>query len=89
MPEKNGQQPDLDVTAQQRQEILNILQQHLPADSRVWAYGSRVTGKAKRIPDLDLAMELPQRGTSQYHLKFLRFLTHRPGSISSAQDFGL
>lgn len=59
MPEKNDRQPGLDVTAQQRQEILNILQQHLPADSRVWAYGSRVTGKAKRFSDLDLAIELP------------------------------
>jgi len=37
--------------------ILDILRAHLPADTRVWVFGSRATGTARRYSDLDLALE--------------------------------
>lgn len=43
------------LTAEQIQEVQNILKQHVP-EYAVWAFGSRVTGNAKPFSDLDLAI---------------------------------
>lgn len=40
-------------------ELRRILSDYLP-DYTVWAFGSRVTGKAKPYSDLDLAVVSPQ-----------------------------
>lgn len=37
--------------------IINILNQHLPKNTRVWIFGSRTTGKAKPYSDIDLAID--------------------------------
>jgi predicted nucleotidyltransferase len=34
-----------------------VLRSHLPPDTAVWVFGSRVTGTARRYSDLDLALE--------------------------------
>jgi len=45
----------LDVTAEQWSIIRAILQKYLQ-DQEVWAFGSRVTGKAKPYSDLDIVV---------------------------------
>lgn len=45
----------IDLTASQLDEVRAILVRHAP-DCVVWAFGSRVTGKAKPYSDLDLAI---------------------------------
>lgn len=46
----------LDLPADQLAVVRAILAEHLP-HAKVWAYGSRVQGTAKRFSDLDLAVE--------------------------------
>lgn len=46
---------DLDVDRAELQIVLNLLGRHVP-NRTVWAFGSRVTGKAKPFSDLDLAV---------------------------------
>ncbi|MGB1090482.1 MAG: nucleotidyltransferase domain-containing protein [Oceanobacter sp.] len=48
----------LNVTQQELEIVQSILKQQLPENMRVLAYGSRVTSKAKRFSDLDLAIQL-------------------------------
>ena len=45
----------LDVGEAELRILLTILRRHVP-DRTVWAFGSRVTGKAKPFSDLDLAV---------------------------------
>jgi predicted nucleotidyltransferase len=46
---------------EQRTEVLEILKRHLPDDVRVFAFGSRVTGRnLKRFSDLDLCLRSGQ-----------------------------
>lgn len=37
--------------------LRRILHDHLPPDTDAWAFGSRVTGRARRYSDLDLALQ--------------------------------
>lgn len=37
--------------------IKQILHQYLPPEVNVWAFGSHVTGKAKKFSDLDLVLD--------------------------------
>ena len=46
-----------DVSVTKRQIVLDILAAHLPAETRVWVFGSRATGRARRYSDLDLAID--------------------------------
>ena len=46
-----------DVSVTERQIVLDILAAHLPAETRVWVFGSRATGRARRYSDLDLAID--------------------------------
>lgn len=47
----------LDLAPHYLQTILQILQQHLPNQSNVWVFGSRVTGTAKKFSDIDLLID--------------------------------
>jgi type I restriction enzyme, S subunit len=37
--------------------LQQVLRDHLPPGVSVWAFGSRVTGRARRYSDLDLALQ--------------------------------
>ena len=45
----------LNVDKNHLQIIRNILNKHIP-ENEIWAFGSRVTGTAKKYSDLDLAI---------------------------------
>ena len=45
----------LDLDLEQLDEIRRILSTHIP-EITVWAFGSRVSGKARNYSDLDLAL---------------------------------
>ena len=47
----------IDLQADHRRLILNILHAHLPQGSRAWVFGSRAMGRARRYSDLDLAID--------------------------------
>jgi predicted nucleotidyltransferase len=52
-------QPEtLDLTSEQYEILRTLLQRHLP-DATVLAYGSRVSGKARRYSDLDVVVLAP------------------------------
>lgn len=53
----------LDLTAQHRRIVLGILQAHLPPGMRIWVFGSRAKGRARRYSDLDLAIDAGRRLT--------------------------
>ena len=48
-----GVTPGIDLTADQRQTVLRLIQAYLP-ETEVWAYGSRVKRTARPSSDLDL-----------------------------------
>lgn len=43
-----------------KNKILNILSQNLDADTKVYAFGSRVKGTVKQFADFDIAIRAPQ-----------------------------
>jgi uncharacterized protein len=43
--------------------VLNVLSAHLPKSNKAWVFGSRVTGRARRYSDLDLAINAGRRLT--------------------------
>ena len=45
------------LPAEHRRLVLNILRANLPQSTKVWVFGSRVTGRARRYSDLDLAID--------------------------------
>ena len=45
------------LTAEHRRLVLNILRANLPKSTKVWVFGSRATGRARRYSDLDLAID--------------------------------
>lgn len=47
----------LDLHSEHLRIVREILQRGLPPDARVWAFGSRATGRARRYSDLDLAID--------------------------------
>lgn len=49
------EQPRIDLSQQDWELVKRILNQLLPG-LEVWAFGSRINGKAKRYSDLDLAV---------------------------------
>ena len=48
---------DIDLPADHRRLVLNILRAHLPPSAKAWVFGSRATGRARRYSDLDLAID--------------------------------
>lgn len=53
--------PPIDVRADHLRRVKAILRAHLPAGVRVFAFGSRATGTARRFSDLDLCLRGPMR----------------------------
>lgn len=47
----------VDLPADHRRLVLNILRAHLPPSAKAWVFGSRATGRARRYSDLDLAID--------------------------------
>ena len=47
----------LDVAPRWTVIVETILRRHAPRPCRIWAFGSRVRGKARRFSDLDLAFD--------------------------------
>jgi len=47
----------LDLPANHGGQVLIILAANLPHDAKVWVFGSRATGRARRYSDLDLAID--------------------------------
>ncbi len=61
----------VDIEPAHQHLIQDILFTHLPETTKVWVFGSRVGGDAKRFSDLDLALEdeEPLRGETLVGLK--------------------
>jgi len=57
---KNGV---LDLRPEHQRLVLDILAANLPPAARVWGFGSRATGRARRFSDLDLAVDAKRRLT--------------------------
>ena len=53
----------LDMSDEHRRMVRVILREHLPGDTQVWVFGSRVNGRARRYSDLDLAIDAGRRLT--------------------------
>ncbi len=47
----------LDLPAGHRRLVVGILRENLPAGAKVWVFGSRATGRARRYSDLDLVID--------------------------------
>ena len=54
---------DIDLPANHRRLVLDILRSHLPRSTQAWVFGSRATGRARRYSDLDLAIDAGRRLT--------------------------
>jgi type I restriction enzyme S subunit len=48
---------DIALPPEHRRLVLNILGANLPESTKVWVFGSRATGRARRYSDLDLAID--------------------------------
>lgn len=46
----------IDLPAEHRAQVLDIIRRRLP-EARVWVYGSRAKGRARRYSDLDLMLD--------------------------------
>jgi type I restriction enzyme S subunit len=51
----------IDLPVDHRRLVLDILHAHLPQGAKVWVFGSRATGRARRYSDLDLAIDAGRR----------------------------
>ena len=53
----------IDLPAEQRKLVWQILRANLPPAAKFWVFGSRATGRARRYSDLDLAIDAGRRLT--------------------------
>jgi uncharacterized protein len=53
--------PVVDLEPQNQELVCTILHRHLPASTKVWVFGSRVKGTARKYSDLDLVIERPNQ----------------------------
>jgi predicted nucleotidyltransferase len=51
----------LDLAPAHRRIVLDLLGANLPQGSKVWVFGSRATGQARRYSDLHLALDAGRR----------------------------
>ena len=47
----------MNLPAQHRRFVLDIIHANLPQNTETWVFGSRATGRARRYSDLDLAVD--------------------------------
>ena len=47
----------IDLPADHRQIVLNILRANLPRAAKAWVFGSRAAGRPRRYSDLDLTVD--------------------------------
>lgn len=59
----------IDLRPDHLDEVRRLLARFLP-ESEVWAYGSRVTGKAEPASDLDLVVRIPRNLTERQPFAF-------------------
>lgn len=67
-------QPEIQISSAELQIIKGILQQVLPQQAKVWVFGSRATGKAKRYSDIDLAIDIHSKNLDLQMLGILDVL---------------
>src|SRR5262245_58534203 len=48
----------VDLPREHKDLVMNILRANLPPTAKVWVFGSRATGRARRYSDLDLAIDV-------------------------------
>lgn len=48
----------LDITPKQQAIIRKILHKYLPSNTKIWVFGSRANGTAKKFSDLDLVVDM-------------------------------
>jgi len=53
----------IDLPADHRRLVLNIIRTNLPQGTKAWVFGSRATGRARRYSDLDLALDAGRQMT--------------------------
>jgi type I restriction enzyme S subunit len=53
----------IDLAADHRLLVLNVIRANLPQSTKAWVFGSRATGGARRYSDLDLALDAGRRLT--------------------------
>ena len=53
----------IDLPPDHKSVVLHILGENLPKNAKVWVFGSRATGRARRYSDLDLAIDAGRRLT--------------------------
>jgi predicted nucleotidyltransferase len=53
----------VDLNQEHRRLAINILQANLPPGAKIWVFGSRAGGRARRYSDLDLAVDAGRRLT--------------------------
>jgi type I restriction enzyme S subunit len=53
----------IDLSPEHRKIVLDLLAKDLPRGAKVWVFGSRATGRARRYSDLDLAIDAGRRLT--------------------------
>ncbi len=49
--------PLVDLKPEHLKIINTVLKRHLPANTKVWIFGSRVKGTARKFSDIDLAFD--------------------------------
>src|SRR5207237_4443689 len=73
----------IDLPADHRRLVLNILRAHLPPSTKAWVFGSRTTGRAKRYSDLDLAIDAGRQLTLDETARLSAALKSRSADHSS------
>ena len=59
--------PQIDLQANELQLVRNILNANLPESARVYVFGSRAAGRARKSSDLDLAIDAGRALTRREH----------------------
>jgi uncharacterized protein len=49
--------PHIDLPEDYRLLVLHIIRANLPRSTKIWVFGSRATGRARRYSDLDLTID--------------------------------
>ena len=61
-----NQPAQIDLEPDHRSLVLSVLRANLPHGAKVWVFGSRATGRARRYSDLDLVIDAGPRLTHDF-----------------------